>query len=65
MTQDHQHTLDLVCGTSGTGGAAVCLTLLEVMPIILQIASLLSLSLSIAWFIYRFYKVIRDEPNPE
>jgi len=25
MTQDHQHTLDLVCGTSGTGGAAVCL----------------------------------------
>jgi hypothetical protein len=56
MELQNQHTADIICGTTGTAGGAACLAFLEIMPFLIQLLSLVSISLSIAWFIYRFYK---------
>ena len=54
-TTETQHAIDIICGTTGTAGAGACVLLLDILPITLQLLSAVSLTLSIAWFFYRFW----------
>jgi len=51
----HENVIDKICSLPGIGGTT-CVFILDALPLIVQILSIVSLFLSISWFVYRYYK---------